>query len=198
MGIFDFLKKKKSVFELISEKLNSDLIEAKFSSNWKLKQEIQLKLKWLEIAKSQNELWKELLPEYYRDATTSDDVSALTIDEIIFPKELNDQEILHYKFSEVIFKDYGKVLADAGKYQKCFYKPTSILPYPKDYIRKAIQFSVHCLQMEKPLFTSPPNKDEILDNLGGIEAFLDNFVEASENELPTDMRENMMKGADLK
>ena len=196
--MFDFLKKKKSVSDLIFEKLNSDLIEAKFSGNWKLKQEIQLKLKWLEIAKNQIEIWKDLLPERYLNATGSDDVSALTIDEIVFPKELNDQEILHYKFSEIIFKDYGKVLADSGKYQKCFYKPASILPYPKDYIRRAIQFSKHCLKMENPLFSPPPNKKEILDNLGGIEAFLENFVDASEDELPSEMRENMMKGSEYK
>jgi len=201
MGLFGFKKKEKSPFEIICDKLNSELHEAKFSGNWKLRQEIQLKLKWLETVKNQNKIWDEMLREFFPkdliNMTDPKDVSKLSIDEIIFPQEFNDQEILHYKFSEIIFQDYGRVLGNTGKYHGCVFKPVSMLTYPKEYIRKAIEFTLRCLQMENPFFATPPNKDEIVNTLKAIEFHLSDFIDVSEKELPTERMENYMKGNEL-
>ena len=202
MGLFGFKKKEKSPFEIIKEKLHSEFYEAKFSGNWKLRQEIQLKLKWLETVKNQNKVWDEMLKEIFPkdllNISDSMDVSKMDTDEFIFPQELNDQEMLHYKFSETIYKDYAKVIADSGKYHDCLYKPASMLPYPKEYIAKTIQFTINCLHIENPFFVTPTNKDEIISRLKVILVNLPMFINANEKELPSERMENLMKGNELR
>ena len=196
LGLFDFFRPKKSVFDLIFEKLNQDSLEAEFSGNWKLRQAIQVKILWLTFIKNQNAVLGVYLP--FIDKNNQIDVSSLSMDQIKFPEVLDDKEILDIKFAQKIYEEYGKILADSGEYQECLFKPASILPYPKHVIKEAIDFYIHCLVMDSPLFTLPSNKDELIENLEVINSALEYFLEVNKNELPTDKKENMIRGFELK
>jgi hypothetical protein len=52
--------------------------------------------------------------------------------------------------------------------------------------------------MDSPLFTLPSNKDELIENLEVINSALEYFLEVNKNELPTDKKENMIRGFELK
>ena len=114
-----------------------------------------------------------------------------------FPETLNPKDPLHDKFAEKIVQNYGGVMANLEKYAKCMYKPVSHLPYPKAYIKKACQFLCKQMKSEHPNWERPANADEMLNNIGAIEAFLPNFIEIAEAELPTDTRENLKVGTEF-
>lgn len=176
----------------ISRKLKADLQEAEFSRNWEEKQKINLKLLWIDFLKRENEIMTQ---GFGSGSNSQFDRQMRSGEDAYFPDNLNSQDPLHDKFAEKIVQDYGGVIANPGKYAKCIYRPVSLLPYPKQYIKKACRFIRGQLRSEHPNWERPANTDEMLNRIGGIEAFLPNFIEIPESELPTDTRENLKVGS---
>ncbi|MFH1292281.1 MAG: hypothetical protein ABIH87_03725 [bacterium] len=184
--------KKKFMLSKIARKLKTDLQEAEFSKNWQEKQKINLKLLWIDFLKRESEIMAQGFgfpnsSQFDREVRSGEDA--------YFPESFDTKDPLHDKFAEKIIQDYGGVMANSGKYAKCFYKPVSLLPYPKQYIKKACQLICKELNSEHPNWERPANADEMIKNIGAIEAFLPNFIEVSVSELPTDTSENLKVGS---
>jgi len=194
MNMFDNFKKKFSLSK-ITKKLKNDLQEAEFSKNWEERQNINLKLLWIDFLKKESEIMSQGFGlttghfQFDREVRSGEDA--------YFPESFDPKDPLHDKFAEKIVQDYGGVMANPGKYAKCIYKPVSQLPYPKAYIKKACQFLCKQMRSEHPNWERPANTDEMLNNIGAIEAFLHNFIEIPEAELPTDTRENLKVGTEF-
>ena len=197
MGILDIFKKKKSSFDIIRERLLEDSKLAEFSGDWEKRQEISTQLLWMEFIKNKDSIiHRELkVPKIYPESSES--YLNQTASEIKFPSKFDLEEILHYKFTERIIQEYGSVLANSGEYQKCAFKPESILPFPKEYITLAFQFNYLILKTEKPLFVISENREEIVKKLRAAEVYLGTFLKASKDELPSVIGENVRVGFEL-
>ena len=189
--MFESFKKKISLAK-ISRRLKVDLQEAEFSKNWEEKQKINLKLLWIDFLKRENEIMTQ---DFGFPNNSQFDREIRNGEDAYFPDSFDPQDPLHDKFAEKIVQDFGGVMANPGKYAECIYRPASLLPYPKQYIKKACQFICKQLRSEHPNWERPANADEMLNNIGAIEAFLPNFIEIPESELPTDTRENLKVGS---
>lgn len=191
MGLFDFIKKKKSRVQIIIEKLNSDLVEADFSSDWKLRQIINLKLLWINLIRNQDNLIAESLPPNFPNIFSGSKESELSVSDIKFPKTLDVNELIHWKFAEQIINKSNSIILSPNNFKGCLWKPESILPYPKDFIIDAINFTQNCLMMEKPLFEIPQNRKEILINFQNLRIFLRHFLDCDESELSASPERNI-------
>jgi len=185
--------KNNSPYFKIKKKLEEDLIQASFSGDWKKKQDLNLQLLWLKIIKNDVEVsnisGKNNIPERIYQITK------LTENEIMFQSNWQLDNFYHFPLSQEIIAGYRKTLVD-NDYK--VYKPESILPYPKDIIKKAILFTFDYLNHDKPLYTIT-NKKELADNLNAIRAILlENFVNTSKSILPKDAIENYRIGKQLR
>lgn len=169
----------------IQEKANVDLTEVQFAGDWKLRQEVNLKNKWIEVYKTNSSNGAN---SNYRE---------LSIGDIKFPDYFDNHDIVHFEFSKLIVAEYGQIVASPGKYQKCMYKPASILPYPKSYIKKSIQFVKHWLEENNLANTLEFDKNKMVEGIMAIDVLLDLFIDIDAENLPTDMMENMMKGSEF-
>lgn len=197
MKIFKFFKKKKSAFQLIQDKLRLDYLSAQFESDWRLKQEINIRISWLEFSKYDSDIYKELIPIHLRNAIKKEDVQSLKIEQILFPIKFDINDIRHYKFAEKIVYEYGVVLGNPGNYTQCIYRPSSLLPYPKKFITRSLEFNIDYLNNENKIFSTPENKENMLGTLRGGLAYLDNFLDVNEDELPIETVPNLHKGREL-
>lgn len=187
--MFDNLKKKFLLFK-ITKKLSNDFQVAEFSRNWEEKQKINLKLLWIDFLRKENEIMSQGSGfQYDREIRDSEDA--------YFPESFDSKDPLHDKFAEKIVQDYGGIMANRGKFAKCIYMPVSLLPYPKEYIGRASQFICKQLRSEHPNWMRPANADEFINNAVFLEAFLPNFIEIPEEELPTDTKENLIVGTEF-
>jgi hypothetical protein len=189
--MFENFKKKFSLSK-ITRKLKDDLQEAEFSKNWELKQKINLKLLWIDFLKNESEIMSQGLGLAFNHSQL--DKKIRSGEDAYFPESFDTQDLLHDKFAEKIVQDYGGAVANPGKYAKCMYKPISQLPYPKYFIKKACQYLVRQLQSEHTNWERPANADEMINNIGAVEALLPSFIEIAEADLPTDTRENLRVG----
>jgi len=170
--MFERLKKKYSLSK-ITKKLESDLQEAEFSKNWKEKQKINLKLLWIDFIKRENEIMTKASGLSY--SSQFDNIR--NREESYFPESFSPKDPLHDKFAEKIVHDYGDVMASPGKYSKCFYKPASLLPYPKEYIEKSCHFFCEQLESEHPNWERPANADEMKNTISSIAVFISSFIQ---------------------
>jgi hypothetical protein len=169
LSMFESFKKNFPLSK-ISRKLKADLQEAEFSKNWEEKQKINLKLLWIDFLKRENEIMTQ---GFGFPNNSQVDRKIRSGEDAYFPDSFDPQDPLHDKFAEKIVQDYGGVMANPGKYAKCIYRPASL----------------------HPNWERPANAEEMLNNIGAIEAFLPNFIEIPESELPTDTRENLKVGS---
>jgi len=192
--MFDNFKKKFSLSK-ITRKLKGDLQEAEFSKNWEEKQNINLKLLWIDFLENESKIMSQEFgltsnhPQFNKEVRSDEDAC--------LPESLDQKDTLHNKFAEKIIQDYGGVMANPGKYAKCMYKPVSQLPYPKAYIKKVCQFLCKQIKSKHSNWEQPANTDEILNNISVIESFLPHFIEIPYAELATDIRENAKIGAEF-
>lgn len=193
--IINFIKKKvenNSPYLKIMKKLNEDLLQANFSNDWKRTQEINLQLLWLESL-----VQVERLNNVGRAVEFNEKlyINNLTIHEIQLPQKWTLNDLSCFPFSQQIINSYRKVLA-TNEYKGVF-KPESILPVPKKYIKKAILFSFDYFNLKDPLYEIP-NKDEQADNLNTINFWLGNFIDNGDIDLPKSGIENYHVGNALK
>jgi tetratricopeptide (TPR) repeat protein len=193
--LFNFTKAKKegnSPYRKIKKKLDEDLIQAKFLGDWKRRQEINLQLLWL---KTLSEV--ESRDAFGRKKAESEKLLAmLSFEDINFPVKWRLDDFYCYPFSQEIISAYRKILAE-NDYRGMF-KPDSILPVPKSYIRKAIMFSFDYFNLNESIY-DVPDKDKQADNLNGINVFLDlSFIDTGNDDLPKSGTENYKVGNAIK
>lgn len=191
--MFDSFRKKFSLSK-IEKKLREDLQEAKFAKNWEEIQRLNLKLLWIDFVKREGEIMSKgfgLPRGTVLDRDIRDNEGAY------FPETFDTNDPLQDKFAEKIVRDFGGVMGNPGKYEKCLYKPISQLPYPKEYISRACQYLCAQLESDNPSWGKPENVDDVVRNIRAIEVFLPNFINVPEADLPTDTRENLKVGSGL-
>lgn len=190
--IINFISRKSrsdSTYMKIKKKLDEDLLQANFSGDWKRRQEITLQLLWLKTIKE-----VETSAIFGRSKSQSERsiLSKLTLDDIKFPVKWKLDDFYCYPLSQKITSVYGKVLADND--YKGLFKPDSILPVPKKYIRKAILFTLDYIDLEDPIY-KVPNKDKLVHSLNNCNAALYMFfIDTGNTELPKSGIENSQIG----
>lgn len=193
--LFRFVQNKKnsnSPYHKIQRKLKDDLLQANFSGDWRKMQAINLQLIWL---KTIQEVESRDAIGNKNDTHKTSLLAKLTEDEIRFPTKWKLDDFYHFPFSQEIIVGYGKLL-DENDYK--VYKPESILPYPKEVIKKAILFTFDYLNYDKPLYELP-DKQKVADNLNSVKyILLENFVDTDKRELPKDGIENFRVGKQLR
>lgn len=182
-------KEKSSPYLKIRKKLEEELSQAEFSGDWHKRQETNLYLIWLEaisIVESTD------LYGYTKDEEHDSLLSKLSIENIKFPSQWNLHDIYSYPFSVGITRAYGQVLANND--YKGMFKPDSILPVPKEYIRKAILFSFDYFNLKETMY-EVSDKDERRENLSAINVYLDmSFVDTGNEDIPKIAGENYRVG----
>jgi tetratricopeptide (TPR) repeat protein len=190
--LINFLKQKKedaSPYLKIKKKLDKDLLQANFSGEWKRRQEINLQLLWL---KTINEVESRDIFSGKKSESETKILSMLSFDDIKFPLKWKLQDFYCYPFSQEIISAYGKVLAE-NEYKGIF-KPDSILPVPKSYIKKAILFTFDYFNLKEPMH-EVSDKDKYVDNLNSVNVFLDlYFINTGDDDLPKSGIENSKAG----
>jgi tetratricopeptide (TPR) repeat protein len=186
-------KENNSPYLKIKKKLDEDLLQANFSGDWKRRQEINLQLLWL---KTINEVEGRNMFSRKKDEGETSLLATLSLDDIKFPLRWKLDDFYCYPFSQEIISAYGKVLAEND--YKGMFKPNSILPVPKNYIRKAILFTFDYFNLKEPVY-EVPDKDKRAENLNGVNVFLDmSFIDTGNSDLPKAGTENFKVGNAIK
>jgi hypothetical protein len=186
------LKEKNSPYKKLLKKFKEEYLLADFSGDWKKKQEINLQILWL---KTVLEVENKLKQESNNSQGETYHIIKLLIDDVRFMSKWELDDFYCFPFAQAIVESYKKVLSDIGF--NAMYKSNSILPLPKNYIRKAILFLLDYLRLENPIYEIS-NKQQYIDDLHLISADLDRlFIETGNTELPTTLAENRKVGNEL-
>lgn len=194
--VISFLKPKNestSPYSKIKEILDDRLFEANFSGDWKRRQVINLQLIWL---KTLNVI--ESRDFYGNNKNRSKTLSHkdLSLDDVKIPLSWKLDDFYCYQFALEIISDYGRVLADSE--YKGNFKPNSILPVPKVYIRKAILYMNDYCDQTNPIY-EVKDKNKLRYDLDIGQEFLEMFFVETENvDLPKSGVENFKVGTELK
>lgn len=192
LKLYQDKKEKESPYYKIRKKLEDDLRLSNFSGDWKKRQEINLQLLWLETVK---EIETRDFTGIKKQESERSILSDLNDRDFKFPIKWNLEDIDHFPFVQGIISGYGKTLAEND--YKGMYKPNSILPYPKEIIRKAYYYMFDYLNYDKPLYEIKEKK-KYADNLNAINVFLDlSFVETGSSVLPKEGMDNYRIGKEL-
>lgn len=185
-------KQKKSPYFTIKSKLEEELVEAKFKSDWRKIQETNLFLLWLKvIAKVEKEAFSGAQKQEDEDSK----LASLSEDEIKFPLNWDFESFYHFPLASEIISGYGKLLVE-NDYK--VYKPEQILPFPKEIILKAIDFTLAYFNYDKPLYETS-RKEEFADNIKATRFILvENFVDTTGINLPKDGIENFRVGKQIR
>lgn len=195
LSVYYFQNKKEedSTYSKIKSRLEDDLNKAKFLKDWEKIQELNLYLMWLKT------LYEVENTDILGNQRTGDEqtlFSTLTFDDIKFPLYWNLNDLYCYPFSQKIISAYGEALSK-NEYKGIF-KPDSILPVPKNYIRKAILFTFDYMNLEKPLYKIR-DKDAYAAHLNGVNYYLDcTFIDTGNIKLPKTSMENYDVGSNIK
>ena len=193
MKLFDIRKEKTSPYFKIKKKFEADLIQSNLSEDWKLKQEINLQLLWLEIIKEKAILDYNFLGR--KEISEDSILSKLTFDEIKYQSNWNLESIYHFPLCQMVITRYSEILKDSSV---GLYKSFSILPFSKDVIRKSILFILDYLDYENPLFNIP-DKQNLYHRICSVNIFFQMyFVDTSSNNLPKDTFNNIIIGGKLR
>ncbi|MDQ3021804.1 MAG: hypothetical protein M3R36_14720 [Bacteroidota bacterium] len=156
------MRKEQPLYFKIRKNLEDELHQANFNSDWKKIQDINLKLLWLRTL-------IEVNPVNFLKESENDIAKNLTEDEIKFPTKFELSSLRHFPFTQQIISEYGKIL-EKNEYSNCLYKPDKILTHPKESIKKAIEFTFHYMNYDKPLYELPDKKGyaAVLDNVSTL------------------------------
>jgi hypothetical protein len=153
--IIRFKQKKPSPHDKQINQLIDELKLADSKADWKKRQEIYLLMLWANINSN-----SEKLPNKW---------------------SLGSYECK--RFAEQIVNSYSDVLTN-NDYRTPF-KPDAILPVPKNYIRKAILFTIDLLHLENPDYAIEKDKENLKKNLLDIYLFLEtSFIDTGSDDLP--------------
>lgn len=185
-------KENNSPYYKIRKKLEDDLKLSDFSGDWKRKQEINLQLLWLDTIK---EIETRDIFGIKKQESERSILSDLNDSDFKFPTKWKLDGLDHFPFVQGIISGYGKTLAEND--YKGMYKPNSILPYPKEIIRKAYYYMFDYLNYDKPLYEIKEKK-KYADNLNAINVYLDlSFVETGNSDLPKEGIDNYRVGKEM-
>lgn len=182
-------KNQNTAYWKIKKKLYNEINQANQTGDWKKRQEINLQLLWL---KTINEVDNGNIAGGKGQSKKYTLFNTISLDDIKFPVKWNLDDLYCYPFAQEIIYAYGDVLAE-NEYEGMF-KPESILPVPKNYIKKAITFTFDYFNLKEPIY-SVPDKIKRVDNLNTIKVFLDlHFIPTDNDELPKSSAENYKVG----
>ena len=180
-----------SPYMTTKKKLDEELLHATLSGNWERRQEINLHFLWLETLKNVNNKFG-----LEKDESETAILATLSFDEIKLPLKWKLNDYYCFPFSTEIISAYGIVLAEND--YKGMYKPDSILPVPKNYIRKAFLFCFDYFKLENPIY-DVSDKDKRIDLLSESSMFLHiSFINTGNDDLPKSVHENLEVGKVLK
>ena len=116
------------------------------------------------------------------------------------PSRFDLDDVLHVAMIDDIREKYSALLADESQpYFQCMYRPASLLPYPKEAIRSALEALLEFIEgrrnsafLEESMRT-PQAADTVLSAL----LHIDDFLDVPAEQLPTQPRENMHAGIRL-
>ncbi len=98
------------------------------------------------------------------------------------PDSLNPLDPLHFQFAAAVASDFGDVLqSEVSPWGRCMFRPEIELPYPRDLIRRSLQY----------LATTTQTPPELLEAVRASAIHLENFVPAG-RVLPTDPSANLV------
>jgi len=187
-------KGRNSPYMKIRKRLDDELMQASFAGDWKRRQELNLKLIWLDTVRDLN--MRDIFGRQKEKSSEAEVLAKLTMNDIKFPVKWNLDDEFSYPFSQEIIQAYGKVLAE-NKY-KGMYKPDNILPVPKETIRKAIRFTLDYFNLKNPRY-KVPDKDKRAENLNVLNLLLQtSFIDTGAEDLPKETAENCNVGDQFK
>jgi tetratricopeptide (TPR) repeat protein len=187
------LKENNSPYFKLKNKLEEELLQATFLGDWKRRQEITLYLIWLDtIKKVESNNASNRISNKNKESI----FTQLSPDNIKLPNKWDLYDFYCYPFSQEIISAYGKVLAEND--YKGIYKPDSILPVPKHYIKKAILFTFDYLNLKESIY-EVTEKNKRADNLNTVNTFLEvSFIDTGNCDLPKSSIENFNVGDVIK
>lgn len=189
IDFFNERKRNKSPYFKIKRKLEDDLRQANFSGDWKMRQEINLKLLWLN---TYYKVESKVLSNPNQDNDETSLIAKFSEDDIKFPIKWKLDDYYCYPFSHEIVETYRKVFSENA--YKGMFKPNNILPVPKEYITKAFHFIFDYLNQKDSIYPVP-DKDKLAQNLSFIKYFLYvSFIDTGDDDLPTEIHENHKVG----
>ncbi len=106
----------------------------------------------------------------------------------------------HIALLDEIKSAYGSHLSDGlGSYKACIYAPASALPHSKHDIRLALSALLDFAEdrRQSPLLDDTLREPEMIDVLSTCLVRLDDFLDVSPEQLPTEPRENVRVGLQL-
>jgi hypothetical protein len=182
-----------SNYHKVHKKLEDDLLQANFSSDWKNKQQINAQILWLDTIKeietnNSNKKKSELLS-----------LTKLTLNEIKFDNEWQIDGLYHFPFASKILAGYSTFLNEEN-YGICFFKPDKILPYPKSIIEKSHKFMIEFLESNKHLayavkYNTNFEKEKLIGSLKyNLVNLFSSFIDTGNDDLPKEPFENHKVG----
>ena len=113
--------------------------------------------------------------------------------------DLDSEE--HATMIDDIRDKYSALLADdSHPYAQSMYRPASLLPYPREVIRNALEALLDFIEARRDsrYFDTSIRTPEAADTVRTCLALLDDFLEVPAQMLPTDRMENAKAGIRLK
>jgi hypothetical protein len=105
--------------------------------------------------------------------------------------DLNDPA--HVVMVDEIRGQYSALLADdSHPYSQCIYRPSSLLPYPKEVIRRALTALLDFVEGRRDsyLLDEGLRQPDVAEMIRTTLETLDDFLDVTPQKLPTDPREN--------
>jgi hypothetical protein len=116
------------------------------------------------------------------------------------PSRFDLDDVLHVTIIDEIRDKYSALLADESHpYSQCMYRPASLLPYPKEVIRRALEALLDFVEgrRDSRFLDVSIRTPEVADTVRTTLHLLDDFVDVPAEKLPTEPHENTRVGLDL-
>jgi hypothetical protein len=117
------------------------------------------------------------------------------------PIRLDLNDAAHVALIDDVRVKYGDLLADSSHpYANCLFRPASLLPYPKPVISATLNALLDFAEgrRESKLLSQEFRSTEFADTLRATLVHLDDFLELSPEQLPTDRHENLRIGFEIR
>jgi hypothetical protein len=113
------------------------------------------------------------------------------------PAELSPNEQKHLRFAGDIWERVSEVLTDESQpFAGCRYKPSSLLPFPKDYVDRALGMLIDVGEGRQQSIHFRPEAipQDVVNSMKAARQQLGAYVDVSTEELPSDANENARYG----
>lgn len=115
----------------------------------------------------------------------------------IIPSTFDLDDVLHVTMIDVIREKYSAVLAgEEHPYAQCIYRPASLLPYPKEAIRSALEALLDFIEGRRnsAFLETGMRTPRAAETVRTTLLVLDDFLDVPAAELPSEPYENMRVG----